>query len=133
MRQRLEDLIQEQFYATNRVYKTSALLGFYGQQILGRGGADRYGLNSVFAATMADATGDRDCPLFVGEFNRYCSSSGKLAPHRFRVSVNSYETPIENYVRILAEQGDPLVEQLIEDSGIEAFRSAITQYSGARN
>lgn len=124
LRQRLEDLIQEQFYTTNRVYKTSALLGFYGQQILGHGGADRYGLDTVFAATMAED----DCPLFVGEFNRYCASSGKLSPSRFRVSVNSYETPIENYMRILGEQGYPLVEQLIEDSGIEVFRSAITQY-----
>jgi uncharacterized membrane protein YheB (UPF0754 family) len=31
-------------------------------------------------------------------------------------------------VRILAEQGTPLIEQLISDSGIEEFRTAITRY-----
>jgi len=31
-------------------------------------------------------------------------------------------------VRILAEQGTPLIKQLIEDSGIEEFRAAITRY-----
>lgn len=46
----------------------------------------------------------------------------------FKVSVNSYETPNENYVRILSECGIPLIEQLIVDSGIEEFRTAITRY-----
>jgi hypothetical protein len=51
-----------------------------------------------------------------------------LSPSRFRISVNSYETPNENYIRILSEQGTSLIEQLIEDSGIEEFRAAITHY-----
>ncbi len=42
--------------------------------------------------------------------------------------MNSYETPNENYIRILAEQGTLLIDQLIADSGIEEFRSAITKY-----
>ena len=63
----------------------------------------------------------------VNEFNRYCTS-GKLSAKKFRISVNSYETPNENYVRILAEQGPPLIDQLIEDSGIEEFSAAITHY-----
>ena len=31
-------------------------------------------------------------------------------------------------MRILAEWGTPLIKQLIEDSGIEEFRNAITHY-----
>lgn len=39
-----------------------------------------------------------------------------------------YETPNENYTRILNEWGTPLIKQLIIDSGIEGFRDAITRY-----
>ena len=64
----------------------------------------------------------------MNEFNRYCANSGKLPADRFRIDVKSYESPTENYLRILSESGEPLIEQLIQDSGIEAFRSAITRY-----
>ena len=74
-----------------------------------------------------------ETPQFVSEFNRYCANSGKLSPSKFRISVNSYETPNENYVRILAEQGQPLIAQLIQDSGIEDFRTAITRYLTKKN
>lgn len=125
LRQRLDDLIQKEFYNTNRVYKTSALLGFYGHQISQSTSHDRFGLDSIFAESIH---GEDDTPQFVSEFNRYCANSGKLSPSKFRVSVNSYETPQENYVRILAEQGLPLIQQLMQDSGVENFRSAITRY-----
>jgi replication fork clamp-binding protein CrfC len=128
LRQRLEDLIQKQFYTTQRLYKTSGLLGFYGTQILNTTGNDRFGLDSVFVDSVKGLDGQEEIPQFVNEFNRYCANSGKLAPNKFRVSVNSYETPNENYVRILAEQGKPLIEQLIQDSGVEDFRAAITHY-----
>ena len=128
LRQRLDDLMSSQFRDTSRVYKTSGLLGFYGSQIKQTSGGDRFGLDSVFAESVKGMDGREETPQFINEFNRYCANSGKLSPSKFRISVNSYETPNENYVRILAEQGTPLIKQLIEDSGIEEFRAAITRY-----
>ncbi|MEW6496180.1 MAG: dynamin-like GTPase family protein [Cyanobacteriota bacterium] len=128
LRQRLDDLISSQFRDTPKLYKTSGLLGFYGSLIKGTSGSDRFGLDSLFAATVKGKAGGEDTPQFVNEFLRYCANSGKLSPSRFRISVNSYETPNENYTRILSEQGTALINQLIEDSGIEEFRAAITRY-----
>jgi hypothetical protein len=136
LRQRLDDLINSQFRDTPKVYKTSALLGFYGSQIQGTNGGvsnaspaqTRFGLDSIFAGSVKSTVGGEDTPQFVNEFLRYCANSGKLSPNRFRISVNSFETPNENYVRILTEQGTPLIEQLIQDSGVEEFRAAITRY-----
>jgi replication fork clamp-binding protein CrfC len=128
LRQRLEDLIASQFQDTSRVYKTSGLLGFYGSQLKNTSGRDRFGLDSIFAESVKNTDGKEETPQFINEFNRYCANSGKLSPSRFRISVNSFETPNENYTRILAEQGTALIEQLIADSGIEEFRSAIAKY-----
>ncbi len=150
LRQRLENLINSDFRDTARVYKTSGLLGFYGSLIKNTTTRDRFGLDTIFAdrgrvyvdskldsefisKTRPYNTGNgsensEETPQFISEFNRYCANSGKLSPSKFRISVNSYETPNENYVRILSEQGKPLIEQLIQDSGIEDFRRGITRY-----
>lgn len=128
LRQRLDDLIISQFQDTTRVYKTSGLLGFYGSQIKNTSQGDRFGLDSVFYENVKGLDGNEETPQFVNEFNRYCANSGKLSPSKFRISVNSYESPNENYVRILAEQGTPLIDQLISDSGIEEFRTGLTRY-----
>ncbi|MEA5570777.1 dynamin-like GTPase family protein [Calothrix sp. UHCC 0171] len=128
LRQRLDDLINSQFRDSNRVYKTSGLLGFYGSQIKQTNRSDRFGLDSVFVESIKSLHGEEETPQFVNEFNRYCANSGKLSPNQFRISVNSYETPNENYLRILSEQGTPLINQLIRDSGVEEFRNAITKY-----
>lgn len=128
LKQRLDDLISQQFRDARRVYKTSGLLGFYGSQIKQTTGRDRFGLDSIFAESVKSLNGREETPQFINEFNRYCANSGKLSPSQFRISVNSFETPNENYVRILAEQGTPLINQLIQDSGIEEFRTAITKY-----
>ena len=127
LRQRLDNLIQTEFRDTKRVYKTSGLLGFYGSQIKSTDSSDRFGLDSIFAESVNEAGGVEETPQFVSEFNNYCTS-GKLTRTNFRVSVHGYETPNENYTRILSEFGTPLIEQLIADSGIEEFRSAITRY-----
>ncbi|WP_416673429.1 dynamin family protein [Egbenema bharatensis] len=127
LRQRLERLIQDQFRESQRVYKTSGLLGFYGSQIRQAGRDDRFGLDTLFAESVKGVGGQEETPQFVNEFNRYCIS-GKLPGDRFRIDVRGYESPNENYVRILSEQGNPLIEQLIKDSGIEAFRVAVTRY-----
>ncbi|WP_019507214.1 dynamin-like GTPase family protein [Pleurocapsa sp. PCC 7319] len=128
LRQRLDNLIQTQFRGNKRVYKTSGLLGFYGSQIKSANSSERFGLNSLFAESVKGIGGEEETPQFVSEFNNYCANSGKLTRTNFRVSVNGYETPNENYTRILSEFGTPLIEQLIADSGIEEFRRAITRY-----
>ncbi len=128
LKQRLENLINSQFRDTSRVYKTSGLLGFYGSQLKQTSTVDRFGLDSIFTESVKGLDGKEEIPQFVNEFNRYCANSGKLSPSQFRISVNSFETPNENYVRILSEQGTPLINQLIQDSGIEEFRTSITRY-----
>lgn len=127
LRQRLERLIGDQFRDTSRVYKTSGLLGFYGSQIKTTSRSDRFGLDSIFADDVKGSDGQEESPLFVTEFNNYCTS-GKLVGSQFRTEVRGYELPNENYVRILSECGTPLIEQLIKDSGIEEFRTAIIRY-----
>jgi replication fork clamp-binding protein CrfC len=122
------DLIQTQFRDNARVYKTSGLLGFYGSQIKNTNSSDRFGLNTIFAESVKGIGGEEETPQFVSEFNNYCANSGKLTRTNFKVSVNSYETPNENYFRILNESGTALIQQLITDSGIEEFRTAITRY-----
>lgn len=128
LRQRLESLIATDFRDSKRIYKTSGLLGFYGSQIKETTGGDRFGLDSLFTESVKGLGGTEETPQFVSEFNNYCANSGKLSGSEFRVSVNGYETPNENYVRILGEWGNPLIDRLIKDSGIEEFRSAITRY-----
>ena len=128
LRQRLENLINSQFRDTSRVYKTSGLLGFYGSQLKQTTRLDRFGLDSIFIESVKSLDGTEETPQFINEFNRYCANSGKLSPSQFRISVNSFETPNENYVRILSEQGTALINQLIQDSGIEEFRTSITRY-----
>ena len=128
LRQRLDNLIETQFSDTKRVYKTSGLLGFYGSQIKSTDNQDRFGLDSIFADSVKSVGGEEETPQFVSEFNNYCAGANKLTKTNFRVSVHGYETPNENYTRILSEFGTPLIEQLISDSGIEEFRSAITRY-----
>ncbi|MEH2305097.1 dynamin-like GTPase family protein [Nostoc sp.] len=128
LRQRLDDLISGQFGNSNKVYKTSGLLGFYGSQIKQTNQLDRFGLDSVFAESIKGLDGKEETPQFVYAFNNYCVNSGKLSTTKFRVSVNGYETPNQNYVRILGDWGNELIEKLIQDSGTEEFRTAITRY-----
>ncbi|MBD2560038.1 MULTISPECIES: dynamin-like GTPase family protein [Nostoc] len=128
LRQRLDNLISGQFSNSNKVYKTSGLLGFYGSQIKQTSQRDRFGLDSVFAESIKGLDGKEETPQFVYAFNNYCVNSGKLSSTKFRVSVNGYETPNQNYVRILGDSGNELIEQLIQDSGTEEFRTAITRY-----
>jgi replication fork clamp-binding protein CrfC len=128
LRQRLENLILTQFRDNPHLYKTSGLLGFYGSQIKKTHGGDRYGLDSIFASSVKSLGGEEETPQFVSEFNNYCANSGKLTRTNFKVDVRSYETPNENYVRILSEWGTPLIHQLIIDSGIEEFREGIRRY-----
>jgi replication fork clamp-binding protein CrfC len=129
LRQRLESLIQSQFQGNTKLYQTSGLLGFFGSLIKQTTGRDRFGLDSIFADSIKGLNGEEETPQFVNEFNNYCGNSKKLLTRTdFKVSVNSYETPNENYVRILSEWGTPLLDQLIQDSGIKSFRDGVTRY-----
>lgn len=131
LRQRLDQLIQDQFSDSQRVYQTSALLGFYGSQLRHTDASNRFGLDTLFADQLTsanDSDGAEGTPQFINEFNRYCANSGKLPAHRFRIDIRSYESPNENYLRVLQEQGQPLIDHLVDDSGIETFRTAITRY-----
>lgn len=127
LRQRLEALLHQQFQNTDRVYQTSGLLGFYGSQIRKTDRSDRFGLDSIFTEETKGFGAQEEAPLFVTEFNSYCAS-GKLIGSPFRPEVRGYERPNDNYVRILSEGGTPLIEKLIDDSGVETFRTAITRY-----
>ena len=128
LRQRLDSLIQTEFKDSSRIHKTSGLLGFYGSQIKQTNSSDSFGLDTLFSESVKSIGGEEETPQFVSEFNNYCANSGKLTRTDFKVSVNGYETPNENYVRILSEWGNPLINQLITDSGIEEFRDSITRY-----
>jgi replication fork clamp-binding protein CrfC/bacterioferritin (cytochrome b1) len=124
----LEKVISSQFRDTTRIYKTSGLLGFHGSQIKNTSAGDRFGLDSIFAKSAKGLNGQEETPQFVFAFNNYCSNSGKLAATQFDTIVKGKETPNENYVRLLNEWGIPLLDKLIQDSGIEEFRSAIIRY-----
>ncbi|MGY6530235.1 MAG: dynamin family protein [Cyanobacterium sp.] len=128
LRQRLDSLINSEFNHTNRIYKTSGLLGFYGSQIKHTSFDNRFGLDTIFAETIKGAGGEEETPQFISEFNNYCANSGKLTRTDFRVSVHGYESPNSNYERILSEWGIPLIEQLITDSGINTFKEEISRY-----
>ncbi|MFW9261017.1 dynamin family protein [Nostoc sp. CALU 546] len=128
LRQRLDNLISGQFSNSNKVYKTSGLLGFYGSQIKQTSQQDRFGLDSVFAESIKGLDGNEETPQFVYAFNNYCVNSGKLSSTKFNVSVNAIETPNQNYVRILGDWGNELIEKLIQDSATNEFRTAITRY-----
>jgi replication fork clamp-binding protein CrfC len=130
LRQRLEQQINSQFIHSNRIYRTSGLLGFYGSQIKNTNAENRFGLDTIFAESVKSLNGKEETPQFVTEFIRYCLTSEKLSPAKFPIIIDPRESPTNNqkYNQILDQFGDSLIAQLIKDSGIEEFRSGITHY-----
>lgn len=130
LRDRLNHTISSQFRNSSKIYKTSGLLGFYGSQLKNTSISDRFGLDSVFAESVKSVGGEEGTPQFVNEFNSYCLVSGKLDITKFPIPYSVLETNVKNekYVRLLSHSGTGLIEQLIKDSGIEEFRTAITRY-----
>ncbi len=130
LRDRLNQTISSQFRNSSKIYKTSGLLGFYGSQIRNTSIGDRFGLDSVFAESVKSVGGEEGTPQFVNEFNSYCLVSGKLDVKKFPLPPSILETSVKNerYVRLLNGLGTGVIEQLIKDSGIEEFRTAITRY-----
>ena len=128
---RLNHTISSQFRNSSKIYKTSGLLGFYGSQIKNTSLSDRFGLDTVFAESVKSVGGEEGTPQFVNEFNSYCLVSGKLVDTiKFSIPPSVLGTHIKNekYVRLLTGLGTGVIEQLIKDSGIEEFRTAITRY-----
>ena len=131
LRDRLNHTISSQFRnSSTKIYKTSGLLGFYGSQIKKTSISDRFGLDTVFAESVKSVGGEEGTPQFVNEFNSYCLVSGKLDITKFPIPYSVLETNVKNekYVRLLSNSGTELINQLIKDSGIEEFRTAITRY-----
>jgi replication fork clamp-binding protein CrfC len=130
LRDRLQNTINTQFRNSSKIYKTSGLLGFYGSQIKNTSISDRFGLDSVFVESVKSVGGQEGTPQFVNEFNSYCLVSGKLDITKFPIPYSVLETNVKNekYVRLLAGLGTGLIGQLIKDSGLEEFRTAITRY-----
>ncbi|PZO44431.1 MAG: dynamin family protein [Pseudanabaena frigida] len=130
LRDRLQNTINTQFRNSSKIYKTSGLLGFYGSQIKNTSSSNRFGLDSVFAESVKSVGGQEGTPQFVNEFNSYCLVSGKLDITKFPIPYSVLETNVKNekYVRLLSSLGTGLINQLIKDSGIEEFRTAITRY-----
>ncbi|CAA9489585.1 MAG: Dynamin family, partial [uncultured Segetibacter sp.] len=64
-------MINSQFRDIPKVHKTSGLLGFYGSQVKNTTKSDRFGLDSVFAASVKGLDGREETPQFVTAFNNY--------------------------------------------------------------
>ncbi len=131
LKSRLEYHIKTQFRDTTRVYKTSGLLGFYSNLVQHQTyQSDRWGLDSIFAEGVHGENGIENTPQFVNEFNRYCLVSGRLPSSKFPIptQVLVADRPNEKYTAILNYLGNTVLEHLIQDSGVEEFRDAMTRY-----
>lgn len=129
LRERLEGLINSQFQKM-RVYKTSGLLGFYGSQIQGKNqsGLD---IDYVFREGAISSDGRQKTPQFVDKFIQYCGKPELVNPRIFPMPLEVYQcaTSNEKYGCILrSDVGVRLIDKLIQDSGIEEFRTGMTRY-----
>jgi predicted RNA-binding protein with RPS1 domain len=130
LKQELDELISEDFSNTRRgIYETSALLGFWASQLKNTSESDRWGLNSIFKAeTSKGPDGVERTPSFVLEFLDYCDSD-KLPVDKFTDIVRrKTQSKNEQYLEIINRYKTSIIEQLLQDSGIQEFRNAITRY-----
>ena len=130
LKQELDDLISEDFSNTRRgIYETSALLGFWASQLKNTSETDRWGLDSIFKAETSKGSDEVEkTPQFVLEFLDYCDSD-KLPVDKFTDIVRrKTQTKNEQYLEIIDCYKTSIIEQLIQDSGIQEFSNAITRY-----
>lgn len=129
LKQELDDLINENFNQTLRgIYETSALLGFWASQLKNVSTSDRWGLDTIFEVeTKKGSDGVEGTPSFVLEFLDYCDSD-KLPRRKFRILRDNALSKNEQYIEILNLYKDNIIEQLLQDSGIQEFSNAITRY-----
>lgn len=130
LKQELDALIGENFSHTRRgIYETSALLGFWASQLKNTNEDNRWGLDTIFKAEIIQDSEDVEgTPSFVLEFLDYCYSD-KLPAEKFPDIVRrKTQTKNDQYLEIINRYKTLIIEQLLEDSGIEEFSNAITQY-----
>lgn len=131
LKQKLDKVISEDFSNTRRgIYETSALLGFWASQLKNISESDdRWGLDTIFEAeTSKGSDGVEGTPSFVLEFLDYCDSD-KLPVDKFTDIVRrKTQTKNEQYLGIINRYKTSIIEQLIQDSGIQEFSNAITRY-----
>lgn len=130
LKQELDDLISEDFSNTRRgIYETSALLGFWASQLKNTSETDRWGLDSIFKAeTSKGSDGVEKTPQFVLEFLDYCDSD-QLPVDKFGDIVRrKTQSKNEQYLEIINRYKNGIIEQLLQDSGIQEFSNAITRY-----
>ena len=130
LKQELDDLIRENFSNTRReIHETSALLGFWASQLKNTSESDRWGLDSIFKAeTSKGSEGVEKTPSFVLEFLDYCDSD-KLPVDKFTDIVRrKTQSKNEQYLEIINLYKTSIIEQLLQDSGIQEFSNAITRY-----
>lgn len=130
LKQELDDLIRENFSNTPRkIHETSALLGFWASQLKNTSESDRWGLDSIFQAeTSKGSEGVEKTPSFVLEFLDYCDSD-KLPVDKFTDIVRrKTQSKNEQYLEIINLYKTRIIEQLLQDSGIQEFSNAITRY-----
>ncbi|HLO48643.1 MAG TPA: dynamin family protein [Kamptonema sp.] len=130
LKKELDDLISEAFNNTRRgIYETSALLGFWASQLKNTSESDRWGLNTIFKGeTSKGSDGVEGTPLFVLEFLDYCDSD-KLPVDKFpNIVRRKTQSKNEQYLEIINLYNTNIIDQLLQDSGIQEFSNAITRY-----
>ncbi|MGB3193652.1 MAG: dynamin family protein [Limnoraphis sp.] len=110
----LEKVINSHFHQEQqkgRVYKTSAMLGFYG---------------SLLRNDLTFQVPDE----FKSEFNRYFDTPEKVSHTRFTTTPEIKAAPNtpEKFKAIINEYGDDLLNQLIQESGVEGFKEKLNYY-----
>ncbi|MEB3280638.1 MAG: dynamin family protein [Lyngbya sp.] len=110
----LENVINSEFnqkHQKGRVYKTSAMLGFYGSLLRN---------NPTFQVPNE----------FMEALNHYFGTPEKVDPDVFPANpeINAAKNTKEKFQAIINAHGDNLLKQLIEESGVEGFKDQLKDY-----
>ncbi|MEA5523121.1 dynamin family protein [Limnoraphis robusta] len=108
----LEGVIHADFHQEQqkgRVYKTSAMLGFYG---------------SLRRNDRTFQVPDE----FKSEFNRYFFLKVSRVDFPITPAIAAADTDDEKFKAIIDAHGDNLLDKLIQDSGVEAFKEKLNYY-----
>jgi len=108
----LEDVIRRHFHKeeqNERVYKTSAMLGFYG---------------SLLRNNPAFPVPDQ----FKIEFNRYFFQKVFRVDFPITPPIAAADTEPEKFQAIIDAHGNKLLNQLIQESGVEWFKEKLNYY-----
>ncbi|MEA5541740.1 dynamin family protein [Limnoraphis robusta Tam1] len=106
----LEGVINSHFHK-ERIYKTSAMLGFYGSLLRN---------NPTFQVPNE----------FMEALNHYFSTPEKVSPAVFPADseINAATNTQEKFQAIINAHGNKLLDQLIQESGVEGFKEKLNYY-----